>query len=133
MISKCSLLLVGFLASGALANAPIVQPGAPGQPTKALDAEQAIEIANTKYSPVDVRFMQDMIPHHHQAVEMAALVAERTNNPEVVDAAGRINAAQADEIEFMQNWLKERGEQAPDPTAHHAMHIDHEMACTGFL
>ena len=123
-----SLLIASLAVSAASADAPIVQPGAPGQPTLPLDAKKAIEIANTKYSPVDVRFMQDMIPHHHQAIEMAALVAERTNKPEVVDAAGRINASQADEIAFMQNWLEGRGETAPDPTAHHAMHTDHTMA-----
>ncbi len=117
-----------LLASTASAEAPIVQPGAPGEGAKTLDAEQAINIANTTYSPHDVRFMQDMIPHHHQAIEMAALVEARTNLPEVLDAAGRINASQADEIEFMQGWLRERGQTAPDPTAHHAMHMDHEMA-----
>ena len=128
MMSKYIVLLSLLITSYASADAPIVQPGAPGEPTQALKAEDAIRIANTKYSPVDVRFMQDMIPHHHQAIEMAALVAERTNKPEVVDAAGRINASQADEIAFMQNWLTEREEIAPDPTAHHAMHTDHEMA-----
>ena len=128
MMSKYILLSSLLITSYASAEAPIVQPGAPGEPTQALKAEDAIRIANTKYSPVDVRFMQDMIPHHHQAIEMAALVAERTNKPEVVDAAGRINASQADEIAFMQNWLTERKETAPDPTAHHAMHTDHEMA-----
>ena len=128
MMSKYIVLLSLLITSYASAEAPIVQPGAPGEPTQALKAEDAIRIANTKYSPVDVRFMQDMIPHHHQAIEMAALVAERTNKPEVVDAAGRINASQADEIAFMQNWLTERKETAPDPTAHHAMHTDHEMA-----
>jgi uncharacterized protein (DUF305 family) len=42
-----------------------------------------------------------MIPHHHQATEMTVLVADRTNQPEVVDLAGRISASQGDEIEFM--------------------------------
>lgn len=116
------------VASLVSAEAPIVQPGAPGEGAKLLDAVQAVDIANTTYSPHDVRFMQDMIPHHHQAIEMAALVAARTNLPGVVDAAGRINASQADEIEFMQNWLTERGKVAPDPAAHHAMHMDHDMA-----
>jgi uncharacterized protein (DUF305 family) len=52
--------------------------------------------------------MQDMIPHHHQATQMAALVADRTNNP-LVDIAGRIDAAQADEIEFMQGGWPSAG------------------------
>ncbi|MEM6795847.1 MAG: DUF305 domain-containing protein [Acidobacteriota bacterium] len=115
-------------ASASLAQAPIVQPGPPGQPSQELSAEKAIEIADTSYSPADVRFMTDMIPHHNQALQMAELVAERTNHPELIDIAGRINASQGDEIAFMQGWLRDRGEPVPDPTAHHAMHTHHDMA-----
>ena len=111
-----------------MAQAPIVQPGAPGEPARQLSADEAIEIADTSYSPADVRFMTDMIPHHHQALEMSDLVAGRTNNPELIDIAGRIHASQGDEIGFMQQWLRERGEEVPDPTAHHAMHTSHTMA-----
>jgi len=115
-------------ASLVAAGSPIVHPGAPGEPTRELSAEEAIRIANTSYSPADSQFMQDMIPHHHQAIEMAALVADRTNNPDLIDVAGRINASQDDEIAFMQNWLRERGEPVPEPTAHDAMHTTHKMA-----
>ena len=111
-----------------VAATPIIQPGAPGEPVRELNAEEAIAIANTSFSPADSQFMQDMIPHHHQAIEMAALVADRTNRPELIDVAGRINASQDDEIRFMQNWLRSRGEPVPDPTAHHAMHTTHMMA-----
>ena len=111
-----------------VADAPIIQPGAPGEPVRELNAEEAIAIANTSFSPADSQFMQDMIPHHHQAIEMAALVADRTNRPELIDVAGRINASQDDEIRFMQDWLRSRGEPVPDPTAHHAMHTTHMMA-----
>ena len=128
----CVRTILAFLAATAAslcsAQSPIIQPGAPGEPARELSAEEAIEIANTSYSPDDVRFMTDMIPHHHQAVEMSALVAERTNRPEIVDLAGRIDATQADEIAFMQDWLRERGQPVPDPTHHHAMHTSHEMA-----
>ena len=122
------LFLLAVPALGPAAAAPIVQPGAPGEPARELTAEEAVDIADTSYSPADVRFMQDMIPHHHQALEMAALVAGRTNNRELIDVAGRIDATQRDEIAFMQEWLAERGERVPDPTAHHAMHMHHEMA-----
>ncbi len=122
-----ALLLLG-LASTAAAQSLIIQPGAPGEPVRELSAEEAVRIADTSYSPADVRFMSDMIPHHHQALEMAALVAERTNRPALIDVAGRIEASQGDEIEFMQNWLRDRGEPVPDPTAHHAMHTHHKMA-----
>ncbi|MEM7049028.1 MAG: DUF305 domain-containing protein [Acidobacteriota bacterium] len=126
--SLCCALILLPLASPSLAQAPIIQPGAPGEAPRQLSAEQAVEIADTSYSPADVRFMQDMIPHHHQALEMAALVGERTNRPELLDVAGRINASQGDEIEFMQQWLRERGEEVPEPSAHHAMHTHHTMA-----
>jgi uncharacterized protein (DUF305 family) len=125
---RCLSVLVVVIPVGAAAQAPIVQPDAPGKPSRDLSAEAAVEIADTSYSPADVRFMQDMIPHHHQAIEMAELVADRTNRPEIVDVAGRINASQGDEIAFMQDWLRERGEGVPDPTHHHAMHTSHTMA-----
>ncbi|WP_292066525.1 DUF305 domain-containing protein [Brevundimonas sp. UBA7664] len=108
-------------ATGAFAqDAPIVQPGAPGQAARALSGEEASRIADNRYSADDVKFMQDMILHHAQAVEMAALVAGRTNTQAIRDISGRINASQADEIEFMQGWLRERGQEAPAAAAGHA-------------
>ncbi len=125
-LAALALLL---LASAALAQqAPIVQPGAPGENPRELSADEAIRIANTGYSPDDVRFMQDMIPHHHQALEMAALVADRTNNPALLEVAGRIDASQEDEIGFMRRWLEDRGQSVPDPAAHSGMHTSHQMA-----
>ena len=123
-----ALTMAGEAVYGMVDDAPIVQPGAPGQPPRALSAEEAVKIANTGYSPADVRFMQDMIPHHHQAMQMAALVKDRTNRPEIVDLAGRIAASQGDEIAFMQKWLRNRGQRIPEPTAHDGMHITHKMA-----
>jgi uncharacterized protein (DUF305 family) len=110
------------------AQAPIVHPGAPGEDARDLTADEAVLIAETAYSPDDVRFMQDMIPHHHQAMQMAALVGDRTNRREIVDLAGRIAASQGDEIAFMQKWLRDRGQRIPDPTAHDEMHVAHTMA-----
>jgi len=121
-------VLLAIAPTSLAQDAPIIQPGAPGESARELTAEEAVEIANTSYSPADALFMQDMIPHHNQAVQMSALVADRTNRPELVDLAGRIDVSQADEIEFMQQWLSERGEDVPDPTAHEAMHTTHKMA-----
>ncbi len=123
-----SAISLCILCSQLLADAPIVQPGPPGEAPRSLSAEEAIRIAETAYSPDDVRFMQDMIPHHHQALEMSKLAPARTNNPEVRDLAARIEASQADEIAFMQQWLAERGEDVPDPAANDAMHTSHSMA-----
>jgi len=127
-VPTAALAALWLSLPAAFADAPIVQPGAPGQKPRELTADEAIRIATTSYSPDDAQFMRDMIPHHHQALEMAALVADRTNNPDLIDVAGRINAAQGDEIAFMQGWLAERGEPVPEPDAHHAMHTSHAMA-----
>lgn len=107
-------------------DVPIVQPGAPGGAVRTLSAQEAIEIADTSYSPDDVLFMQNMIPHHAQAVEMAALAAGRTNLKEIVDVAGRIDASQADEIKFMKDWLNDRGERLK-AMAGHGAHSGHHL------
>ncbi len=128
---RCACLgaiLLGHSILSMAQDVPIIQPGAPGESGRQLSAGEAIEIADTSYSPDDVQFMQDMIPHHNQAVQMAALVADRTNRQELLDLAGRIDASQVDEIAVMQQWLRERGERVPDPTAHDAMHTSHEQA-----
>lgn len=105
-------------------SAQIVQPGAPGQASKTLTAEQATKLAQASYTPEDTAFMQHMIVHHGQALEMAKLVKDRTNNADIVAVAGRIEASQADEITFMTNWLGERGEPSADPAmAGHAEHM----------
>ena len=103
---------------------PVVQPGAPGEVSRDLSAEQAIAIANTSYTKSDVRFMQNMIPHHRQALAMAALAPVRTNSLNILEIAGRIDASQDDEIAFMTQWLEQRGEDSERPMSqleHHAM------------
>ncbi len=128
-------LTAGLTLNGAVLaqDAPIVQPGAPGQDGRELTAEEAVQIAANRYSEDDVRFMQGMILHHFQAVQMSALVPDRADLEDVRDIASRIDATQADEIEFMRGWLIERGEDAPDPqndahAMHHAHHGHHDMA-----
>ena len=121
-------ITVTFLLTISLAlqarNVPILQPGLPGESSRSLTAEEAVQITDTSYSPDDVAFMRRMMPHHKQALEMAVLVAQRTNLPELGDIAGRIKASQTDEIEFMQGWLADRGEASSSmpKTAQHASH-----------
>jgi uncharacterized protein (DUF305 family) len=122
------LLLAASSASGQ--DVPIVQPGAPGQTSTRLTAEQAVKLADATYTVDDVVFMRDMIHHHDQAVQMAELMEDRTNLPELVAVAvaGRIDASQADEIAFMQGWLRERGKSVPDASAHRGMGMKGTMA-----
>ena len=132
MTPKLRTLAAGLLlstATTALAQqAPIVLPGAPGAAPRVIDEDEATRLSDTRFSPADVKFMQDMIVHHQQAVDLAALVEGRSNNSDIVAIAGRIDASQADEIAFMREWLAERGQPAAmqhhagmDHTAHHLM------------
>lgn len=120
-------ILLSTASIAAAQEVQIVQPGAPGQVTRQITADQAVALAESSYSPADVMFMQHMIIHHRQAVEMAALVKDRTNREEVVAVAGRIDASQADEMEFMTKWLGDRGEQAEMKMMNHSGHAAHAM------
>lgn len=86
----------------------IVQPGAPGKPTQILPSTTRAKLPPR--SPMDVEFMQGMIMHHAQAVEMTALIESRTDNKELILLGKRISHTQADEINFMKRWLLARNE-----------------------
>ncbi len=115
------------LSAQACAQAPIVQPGAPGQPSRLISAEDASNLASLQFSDADVKFMQGMIAHHAQAVEMGALVEERSNREALLAMAQRISISQEDEMAMMRGWLEERGQQVPDEHAHHNMSEDDMM------
>ncbi|MGA7092104.1 MAG: DUF305 domain-containing protein, partial [Candidatus Acidiferrales bacterium] len=61
-------------------------------------------------SQADVKFMQGMIMHHSQAVEMTALIPSHTENKDLRLLGARISSSQADEIKLMRRWLAARGE-----------------------
>ena len=105
-------------------HAPIIQPGAPGFPSKILNELEATNIANTSYIKADVDFLQGMIIHHMQAILMSEMADTRTNNETILDLAKRIDASQKDEINFMESWLKDRDEFQKN-TNH--THQDHHM------
>ena len=109
--SVACLLSLPVQAQQVNPNAPvIVQPGAPGQPTKTLPALTTGTLPPA--SPQDVEFMQGMIMHHAQAVEMTALINSRTENKELRLLGARISHSQAEEIAFMERWLAARGKPA---------------------
>jgi uncharacterized protein (DUF305 family) len=91
----------------------IIQPGAPGQPSRKLTPEELAQIPATTHTPADVDFMQGMIHHHAQALWMTALVPKHTTNRQVRLLAKRMDISQQAEIEQMQKWLTARGEPAP--------------------
>jgi uncharacterized protein (DUF305 family) len=98
---------------------PLVQPGAPGQATRPITVQQAVQAADAGSTAADVTFMQAMIGHHAQALEMTALLPPRTTRDDMRLMARRIELSQSDEIAFMQGWLKVRGHTVPDLHQHH--------------
>jgi uncharacterized protein (DUF305 family) len=88
----------------------VVQPGAPGKPSKTLPPSTKGTLP--PQSRADVEFMQGMIMHHEQAVEMTALISSNTENKALRSLGARISSSQSDEIKFMQRWLAARGEAA---------------------
>src|SRR5579862_72864 len=109
---KSSVAALAILLAAAMAQAQqapaVVQPGPPGAPSKTLPANTTGELPPV--SQADVEFMQGMIMHHAQAVEMTALIPSHTENPEVRELGRRISLSQSDEIKFMERWLEARHE-----------------------
>lgn len=115
------------LSSAEIASSPvIVQPGQPGSASKIIDAQTAINIADTSYTLDDVHFLQQMIPHHEQAILLSTLAPDRTNSESILDLAKRIESSQHDEILFMKDWLGSRGEDS-----HHIKISNHHMKMMG--
>ncbi|MGI8882645.1 MAG: DUF305 domain-containing protein [Pyrinomonadaceae bacterium] len=113
-------VLIGFISLPVFAQQTdskespvVVQPGAPGQPSQILPSNTKAKLPPR--SPKDVEFMQGMIMHHAQAVEMVALMESRTQNKEIRLLGARISHTQADEINFMKRWLETRGEKTSMP------------------
>jgi uncharacterized protein (DUF305 family) len=130
-LAAAALLLLAS-SPAATAQTP-VQPGAPGEESRTMEAGEAAALTRPGHTPADVAFMRDMIHHHAQAVEMTALVPDRASRAEVHSLARRIESSQADEIAMMTRWLQDRGEAAPtmdngdDHHAHdHHAHDHHD-------
>ena len=130
MIARISLVAALLVTTAPLAaqEAPIVLPGAPGAEPRVIDAAEAIALSDTRFSPADVSFMQGMIVHHQQAVDMAKLVRQRTNNEAVLKTADRIEAGQKDEMDFMRTWLEDRNLDVAMQGMGHAHHTMKGMA-----
>ncbi len=113
----------------AQAKPVVVQPGAPGKRTRILPSSTKAKLPPV--SAADVQFMQGMIVHHAQAVEMTALIESHTENKDVRSLGARISHSQSDEIKFMKRWLVSRGQPIADAT--HSMHMLHKNMSHGLM
>ena len=119
--------VLGLVMSGVLmqqAPAPIFQPGAPGAPSRVVTVEEARALGRSRFTADDVGFMQHMIVHHQQAVEMVALLETRGADPRVGLMGRRIALSQEAEMELMRAWLAERGQPLAMPGMDHGA-MDH--------
>jgi uncharacterized protein (DUF305 family) len=107
-------------AAGQTEPPPIVQPGPPGGGSRLISEKEASDLSGIQYTEADVRFMQGMISHHAQALEMTNLLATRTESDLMQELAKRIEISQEDEIRMMQEWLRGRGQAVTAVDAHHA-------------
>ena len=115
-----SLACMSLGATRSQAQTPIVQPGAPGEPSRLISAAEASDLAGIRFTDADVKFMQGMISHHAQAIEMTELLASRSDRDVMRRLAQRIELSQEDEIAMMQEWLRSRGQAVAELDAHHA-------------
>ncbi|MGP3911911.1 DUF305 domain-containing protein [Nonomuraea sp. 10N515B] len=101
-------------------TAPVIAPGRPGELAKTLSpGEAATAVPSPTANAADVTYVQDMIVHHQQALDMALLAPNRADSAKLKSLADRIKAAQGPEIQFMTGWLRELDQKVPD---HHAAH-----------
>lgn len=119
--------LNGGVALAQTATPPIFNPGAPGQPSRVISVDEAHELSRTTFTPADVAFMQHMIVHHAQAVEMVDLLQARGSNARVKLLGRRIALSQEAEMEIMRGWLAERDQPLEMPGMDHSVHggMDH--------
>jgi uncharacterized protein (DUF305 family) len=110
----------------------VLQPGKPGEQASEVDDPGQVA-AEDSWNHADVIFMQMMVSHHGQALEMSKLATKRAGDERVRTLAARIHAAQGPEIILMAEWLRTRDFEVPratdDPTDHdHSGHGHTAMA-----
>ncbi|MEV5575754.1 DUF305 domain-containing protein [Spirillospora sp. NPDC052269] len=97
-----------------------------GDDKKKDDKGSSAAAAKGPHGEQDVSFVQMMVPHHRQAVEMSKTVIAKGADPKVKTLAGRIEKAQAPEIEKMSGWLKGWGESVPGEDDHGMEGVDQD-------
>jgi uncharacterized protein (DUF305 family) len=97
----------------------VVLPGRPGESARVSDSDRVRAPDGSTYNTVDSTFVQMMIIHHGQAIEMAALAAGRAGDTRLRALADRIGAAQKPEVAWLRAWLRDRDLPADSPAHDH--------------
>lgn len=101
-------------ADASTAPATVVQPGAPGEASRIVTAESISLRDRPLWTEADAEFMAGMIHHHAQALQMTALISERSASAGVHQMGLRMEISQRGEIGLMQDWLAERDLDYPE-------------------
>ncbi|MBE1486929.1 DUF305 domain-containing protein [Plantactinospora soyae] len=105
---------------------PVIRPGRPGESADVVAPNQLTPQSGPRHNSADVLFVQMMVPHHEQALQMAALVPTRAGGTGVISVADRIRASQQPEVEVLRSWLRDRS-LPPDVESGHEHHTMHGM------
>ncbi|OLF19672.1 hypothetical protein BU204_01480 [Actinophytocola xanthii] len=111
-------------------SAPVIVPGRPGEEASTIAPGEATPLEQDPPNEADVTFVQDMIVHHAQAVEMAELAPTRASAKDVKGLADRIADSQRPEMDMLNRWLEQHDKptvnpEAPDHGGGHGGHADH--------
>jgi uncharacterized protein (DUF305 family) len=147
-LRRAAAVCLAVLTSGCGAAGAGPAPGAPSAPNPVAGAASpmgaAAAIARARadsarypYTAADVHFMQGMIGHHAQAIQMSRMAPTHGASPEVLRLADRIINAQQDEIRTMQRWLADRRQSVPEATPGPMRMVmdgmEHDMLMPGML
>jgi len=110
LLQIAATLAAFALFAAAQTQPPIVRPGPPGGTTKVVSPDEAANLSGIRYSAADVRFMQEMISHHAQALKMTGLAAERVEKDAVRNLAKEFAGTLEADVNMMKEWLTARGQ-----------------------
>jgi uncharacterized protein (DUF305 family) len=118
LIGACALVTLA-ISTGCSSSNEAEHP-AGHSPASSATAAPSTTAAAEAHNDADVMFVQHMIPHHTQAIEMSdTLLAKQGVDPKVTELANQIKAAQGPEIQQMQGWLTQWGTPSMPPMSGH--------------
>jgi uncharacterized protein (DUF305 family) len=117
-------------------SAPVIVPGAPGEEASTIQPGEGTPYQQERPNEADVAFVQNMIVHHAQAVEMTELAPDRAAAENLKGLADRIGDTQGPEMDMLNRWLEQHDKptvdpEAPDHGGGHGGHGEH-TAMPGF-
>ncbi len=130
MPARRAAVLVAGVAVALTGCSAFEDPPEPTRITAPPERAPTVPTTTPSFTIVDSMFSQMMLPHHAQAVQMADLVPERTDTPEVLALAREIKDAQQPEVDRMTAWLTEWGLEVDDDPAESTERADVEGMLT---